>query len=373
MTSIYYAEINLTCIILMVMILVATNRIKRNPRMNAYRGMVIFLIILSLSDMIAGLARGKFFFGARFVLWTSNMLYFLSSFAESIFWVILCMYLLYGTFNKRKLIPLYIMFGAASLIFLSSIFTGACFTIGEDNLYRRGPFLWIQWVVTVPCVGIPSFVALFSKSRASKQERIIAGTYSLFPFATMIIQIFVYGITACQVGITLSNVLIYIFIQSQTVDEEKSRAKLLDELSNTDVLTGLNNRRAFENRLNSLKTEEWAGTIFADLNGLKRINDTQGHHAGDQLIIDFGRLAESCFPENDIFRISGDEFVVLSTDRQNFETLSSKLISAAGDQASIGKSDGPGTDVIQILANAEKNMYEEKSRFYMRTGHDRRR
>lgn len=372
MREIYYAEVNITCIIIMLMILIATLSIKNNLRMRAYRGMVISDIAFSLCDMIAGLARGKFFFGDRFVLWVSNIGYFLASFSIALFWIVLCMYLLYGRVNKKILIPVNIIITIVSLIYISTIFNGLCFTIDDKNLYSRGPLVWVQWAVMIPCVGIPSFVAAFTKSQATKQERIVIWTFSIFPFIAMLIQIYSYGITACQVGITCSNILIYIFIQSQSVNEEKSRAKLISEISNLDVLTGLNNRLLYECRLDELKKEEWVGVLFADLNGLKHMNDSQGHVAGDQMIMNFAFQLMSYFPGNELYRISGDEFVVLTLDKEKFTSSAEALINEVGDNASIGKFEGIGSDIIEIVAEAERDMYEKKSDYYQRTGKDRR-
>lgn len=372
MREIYYAEVNMTCIIIMMMILIATLSIKNNLRMRAYRGMVISDIAFSLCDMIAGLARGKFFFADRFVLWASNIGYFIASFSIATFWIVLCMYLLYGRVNFKILIPVYIIVAIVSLVYISSIFNGLCFTIDEKNLYSRGPLVWLQWAVMIPCVGVPSCIAAFSKTQATKQERIVIWTFSLFPLIAMLIQIYSYGITVCQVGITCSNILIYIFIQSQSVNEEKSRAKLISEISNLDVLTGLNNRLLYECRLDELKKEEWVGVLFADLNGLKTMNDSQGHVAGDQMIMNFAFQLMSYFPGNELFRISGDEFVVLTLDKDAFDGASGKLMNVVGDSASIGKYEGNGADIINIVAEAEKDMYEKKSDYYQRTGKDRR-
>lgn len=372
MREIYYAEINITCIIIMLMILIATLSIKKNKRMNAYRGLVISDIAFSLSDLIAGLARGKFFFGDRFILWTSNISYFLASFSVAIFWIILCMYLLYGRVNKKILIPVCIIVVIVSFIYITTVFHNLCFTINEKNLYERGPLLWLQWAVMTPCVGIPSFIAAFTKTQATKQERIVILTFSLFPLVAMIIQIIVYGITACQVGITCSNILIYIFIQSQSVNEEKSRAKLMVEISNLDVLTGLNNRLLYECRLTELKDEKWIGVLFSDLNGLKHTNDTQGHVAGDQMIMNYAFQLMSFFSGTEIFRISGDEFVVLSLNKQKFNDLAHELINTVGDTASVGLAEGEGSRITEIVSEAEKDMYEKKSEYYKRTGKDRR-
>lgn len=371
MNSVYYAEVNITCIIMMVMVLIASMKIKRGTRMNAYRGMVICDILLCVGDMIAGICRGKFFPGDRFVLWTSNLLYFIASYGVAVSWIIACMYLLHKKINKTALIITLSAAVLASLFFISTIFNGLCFTINEQNLYARGPFIWIQWVVVLPCIGIPTVSALFF-SKAEKRTRVVVSTIVLFPLVAFVLQMLVYGVTVCQVGITCSNLMLYIFIQSKAVNDVQSRASLLNEILNTDTLTNLQNRRAYETRLNDLIVKEWVGVIFADLNGLKRMNDTFGHAAGDKLICDFSEWLREYFDVDEIYRISGDEFVILSERKEHYFQIYDKMIADVGDTACIGRADGIGSEVIELVSVAEQDMYKYKSEFYARTGLERR-
>lgn len=94
----------------------------------------------------------------------------------------------------------------------------------------------------------------------------------------------------------------------------------LHNLSMTDDLTGLNNRRGFlqlaQQHLNLAKrTRSEVLLIFLDLNGLKDINDSLGHSEGDLALVDMARILRKTFRESDILgRIGGDEFTVLATD-----------------------------------------------------------
>jgi diguanylate cyclase (GGDEF)-like protein len=101
------------------------------------------------------------------------------------------------------------------------------------------------------------------------------------------------------------------------ISEQKRQQDQLHALSTSDELTGLRNRRGF-----LMLAEQHArvaqrhalpfGIIFADLNGLKAINDSLGHEAGDQTIRAAGDVLRDTFRESDILaRLGGDEFVVL--------------------------------------------------------------
>lgn len=98
----------------------------------------------------------------------------------------------------------------------------------------------------------------------------------------------------------------------------KEQGELMRALSLRDELTGLYNRRGFsEVAEQSLRSVARSGTpaclFFADLNGLKRINDTLGHELGDHAIAAAGRVLERVFRDSDIIaRLGGDEFAVLA-------------------------------------------------------------
>jgi diguanylate cyclase (GGDEF)-like protein/PAS domain S-box-containing protein len=107
---------------------------------------------------------------------------------------------------------------------------------------------------------------------------------------------------------------------STDITERKAAEEKLRELSLVDDLTGLNNRRGFmllaeQQLLAATRMKQSALLLFADLDGLKRINDTLGHPEGDRALIDTANLLKQVFRSSDILgRLGGDEFVVLAID-----------------------------------------------------------
>ena len=87
----------------------------------------------------------------------------------------------------------------------------------------------------------------------------------------------------------------------------------LKRMSYCDDLTGLHNRNSYISVLQKLEKNppDSLGVVFVDLNGLKRINDQQGHDSGDKYIRDISRIFSRYFRGDDLFRIGGDEFVFL--------------------------------------------------------------
>ena len=93
----------------------------------------------------------------------------------------------------------------------------------------------------------------------------------------------------------------------------------LEEKSTVDELTKVSNRNAMNDRVDALCSGKTAlpktmGIAFADLNGLKAVNDTEGHDAGDRLLIRAAAMLKIAFSDHDIYRAGGDEFVVLCAD-----------------------------------------------------------
>ena len=148
----------------------------------------------------------------------------------------------------------------------------------------------------------------------------------------------------------------------------------LTKLSSMDVLTGLYNRHRLNSYMNEIleSEDEPTALVFSDINGLKRVNDNEGHLAGDNLIRRAAHTLISVFTEDEIFRVGGDEFVVIlrnvSEDQVKgyIEKLRNKAkkndVSFAVGYSMTTKS----KDIEKLLKEADKNMYEDKRKFYQR-------
>ncbi len=178
----------------------------------------------------------------------------------------------------------------------------------------------------------------------------------------------------------------YVLAHAQDVTELIAAQNALTNLSLTDDLTGLYNRRGFLTLAEQqVKLERHEGTarglvlMFADLDGLKKINDVHGHEAGSDAIIEFSKVVKSVLRTADLVaRWGGDEFVILSigskdehvgimTDRI-YESLSEYNASSGKPYelaCSIGvapvPTDGDRT-FESIIAEADEAMYAEKRR-----------
>ena len=86
---------------------------------------------------------------------------------------------------------------------------------------------------------------------------------------------------------------------------------LLENMSYKDQLTKLGNRFAMEKYINEIDAEKSIGVVYCDITGLKRVNDSMGHEAGDQLILRACDSLKKAFGEYGLFRIGGDEFSLI--------------------------------------------------------------
>jgi len=166
------------------------------------------------------------------------------------------------------------------------------------------------------------------------------------------------------------------------VDRHRQVLQLRD-LSMTDPLTGLLNRRGFwtlaDSHVRMTRRQRKRSLILsADLDGLKEINDTYGHDEGDRAIAKTAELLKSCFRESDIVaRFGGDEFVALAFDIDDFGKAALKqkiedcLVRAneSGElkydlSLSIGTTVVTGSDecLEDLLRKADQALYREKSK-----------
>jgi len=168
------------------------------------------------------------------------------------------------------------------------------------------------------------------------------------------------------------------------ISERKQAEETIRELSLTDELTGLRNRRGFftlaEHQLSvAHRLGHRAVLYYADLDGLKRINDEFGHAEGDQAIADAAAILRDTFRESDIIaRLGGDEFIVLTLDSSTSDPTSSlarleqnlaEHNRTAGRPFQLAMSVGvahsapeSGESLSRLLMRADAEMYRVKER-----------
>jgi diguanylate cyclase (GGDEF)-like protein len=156
----------------------------------------------------------------------------------------------------------------------------------------------------------------------------------------------------------------------------------LERLASFDTLTGLPNRRLFQDRLEQAllgaeRHRTTMGLMFVDLDGFKEVNDTLGHDVGDLLLREAALRLEQCVRANDtVGRFGGDEFAVILQDTSlpmDAEVIGNRIVMALAEpfdldghrlriSASLGIARYPtdGTDATALLKSADVAMYTAK-------------
>jgi diguanylate cyclase (GGDEF)-like protein len=177
-------------------------------------------------------------------------------------------------------------------------------------------------------------------------------------------------------GVTFLGVGIFVGLQSQQrLDLQREREALLVELQATathDQLTGLPNRRAWDDRLgrelhHAASSQQPLSALAIDLDGLKRINDTHGHLQGDRLLQRCAHAWNGALRQGDyLARLGGDEFLVLlpGSEPEVAEQVARRILGAVpfNQTCSIGLATWDGQEAAyELIHRADQAMYAAKA------------
>lgn len=250
-----------------------------------------------------------------------------------------------------------------------------------DGHYETGA---LYDVITI----IPVITVLFVTGYAVKHVKTI-GLHDVIAVAGYITVMIcgvvveaIYSVGTTYVATSIADIFIYIMLQNKVIEKWIKR-------SNTDRLTGFFNRQAYESEVKHIESNEEEikpAYVSIDVNGLKSVNDTLGHEAGDELIIGAAECLRQCFGAyGKLFRIGGDEFVALihvndfqlgkiqNDIDEVTENWSGKLNQKISFSCGyVSAAEAMNMTLNQVAALADKRMYEEKRRYYQEKGVDRR-
>lgn len=153
----------------------------------------------------------------------------------------------------------------------------------------------------------------------------------------------------------------------------------LNHLSRYDALTGLRNRNALSMAVDALMQHpSCVGIVYADVNGLKEINDTRGHQAGDEALQRAPHLLAKCYGSENAYRMGGDEFLVLMplVKELDFKASFRCLRELVGREQGLSIALGSDwvadtTHLNEAICRTDQRMYSDKVEFYNRRGKKR--
>ena len=286
-----------------------------------------------------------------------------------------------------KILNVVILFN--TLIQLVSFFTGWMTKVDEKHYYHHGPLynIYIGEYVIVLLLVIILFLNYGKNFR--KQNRLSIYLVMVFMLVGIIMQEGLgKDVRTAYLAMTIGATLM--FIHSTEYSQQKKDDELLEQRIQikTDALTGLLSRYAYNNALDKYTTDmpESLVAFSIDINGLKRVNDTLGHEAGDELICGAAACIKNVFDEvGSCYRTGGDEFIVLASMNkkeavkcvQDIEKLTKNWTGSLVDSLALSvgyavleeHKDCNCSELIQV---ADKQMYMAKDEYYRTTKIDRR-
>ena len=292
----------------------------------------------------------------------------------------------------------YLFITAGLVLVVINFFTPVLFSYeGSSYTSRMGRYAYFTMALTMYVgISIYELIKSFTDKESKKNQHFAIFVAATSMTATTLLQLFFPLLPMITMGAVSSNAIVHMFVALAEKDRYRARVheaedrekETLNELESTkelafrDPLTGVKSKHAyveFENLMDQdirdKKIGEFALCLF-DLNDLKVINDTYGHEMGDKYIIKSCQLIGELLPNCDIYRVGGDEFVVVLegqdyADRyaliEKFNAMIDENINTNEPVIAVGFSDYmPSRDntMRAIFNRADERMYADKEQYY---------
>lgn len=251
---------------------------------------------------------------------------------------------------------------ALAVVNVISIFTGIVFSVDADNVFHRGPLGYLPFIM----VGLYSvlLIYLLIKRSNKKPMEIIYISFLAFALGSGLVLPFIFQGDYVNIFCIIIAVALFSYFEFSVL-----------QLVKKDSLTGLLNRHAYFADVSN-DPKNITAIISIDMNGLKTINDTVGHAAGDEALV----TLSLCFmrplkSKQSGYRIGGDEFIIVCRKTSKEEVLSivdqiTKSVSETKYSCAIGYSFNLNGDkpVSDLLKESDEMMYKEKDKYYQESG-----
>lgn len=391
---------SLTGILALIMLFISNHDVffKRkggvSPAPESYRNFLLAVVIFYVSDILWGVLYEQ---ALVLPLFIDTELFFASMAFGILF---LTRYAVAYMENKSAFRTLISFAGIAfccgvMISLVINIFYPFVFQIDENCSYNPGfaryVVLGLQ-TVTLLLTALYAFYVAFKNDFAVRKRYLTIGFFAIIMFISITLQIYLPLLPMYSVGHMLGCGVLRVFIVEKEKEEYRAdlekalireklqmqELKTAWELAYTDALTGVKSKLAYieterhiNERIAAGNVDELAIAVF-DLNNMKQINDTRGHVAGDKYIVSGCDLICQFFKNSPVFRIGGDEFIVILEGQDYaersaiFSSFHNRIISNAAAGSIViayGESEyvrGKDKSCKQILERADALMYEQK-------------
>jgi len=295
-------QLNVYALLILIILLVT---LKFRSKVRSFTNKLLeYIVILNMAAVIiepfSWIFDGKEFIGAYFLEYATNFALILIG---SILAALVLSYVDYYVFRDKQRIrkrAFYILPVIFTFIMLVVNFFYPLYfdIIEETNTFSQGDYMWIQYVMIVGLYIFMMTKVLVNRHITSPRTLNTIALVFLIPIIGMIIQALEYQLYSSWTYITLSVLIIYIYLE--TTSGEK------------DYLTKLYSRKSYEKYFKNLvERNKLFSIVLIDLNEFKNINDTKGHLKGDTILFEFSSSLLRAFPLEFVCRLGGDEFLIV--------------------------------------------------------------
>lgn len=364
----YFVQFQLNVFALFIVVILYV-MIKLKLKVKSYGKFLLRIIMLVsavaiIVEPLTWMFDGKLFPFSYSLEYGSNVMLFL---VGPLLGGLLMSYVDYHTFHNPKRLSKRLFYQQWSIftivILIINWYHPIYFSVDPvTNSYSSGDFKDVHYVV-LASIYMYMLVSLYRhRHLVTRQAQQIFIWFFMLPILGMVVQLFNSRLYFSWTSVVLGILVAYIFLESQATEE--------------DHLTKLYNRQSYEMFVGHLIESNQPFTlVLFDLNHFKKVNDTYGHHAGDQTLIAFGQALKQVFDKKALVsRLGGDEFVVVTEEVLTTDDYSKKIKQVLRQYDEIyiqqlsfssGVSIRNGSESTeQIYQYADRKLYSEKRAFH---------
>ncbi|HOO27320.1 MAG TPA: GGDEF domain-containing protein, partial [Lachnospiraceae bacterium] len=265
-----YAE----CILIYIIINIHRSGKRKERSIRLFLYCVYSLLVVNMLEGVTWAINGLIYPGGRQISFITNTVLLLCNSLPAVTWVAYADNKIFSNAKKlKKRVRLYLIpFYMTAVLLILNIWNGFVFTIDENNVYARGPGVYIiSSMIYILVICLYFATRKYKKQINGKITQSIL-LFMLFPVVGGIIQMFAYGVLLVWPSFIFASLIAFFQIE---------REEIL-----CDPLTGLTLREQMEQRAQYLMNKKIAFfVIMIDMDGFKSINDQYGHHEGDLALI----------------------------------------------------------------------------------------
>lgn len=399
--SLYWVS-DLVYAIVLIVILIHDKMLHTTPHKEerAFMLLLNWVIFFCVQDAFWGLAGGSLI-NYDSVFFAASTIFHLSTVATTFFWLYYILTYLSDRIKhpKRLLILDSMVVGLQVCLVIMNFYKPVIFTI-QNGVYvteSLRPIAFLDQYIVYLLISIITAYLTFTEKSELRNKYFSVFMFSLAPVLSGIFQVLYPDGPFYAIGYFLGCIIIHVFVVSkdrEELREIKANIEYTQQLhekiflANTDELTGLKNRRKYEDDIKEYSLQELNENfvyISLDVNELKIVNDNCGHIAGDELLQGAATCMKRCLGSyGSIYRIGGDEFAafvyadeekleeILNDLNQTILTWTGNLVSHLSIAFGYCRLDSSVTSMKDMAQIADEKMYRAKAEYYREKGIDRR-